>query len=311
MENIYHPLNRIKGSIVGYAIGDAIGASLEFQKTPKEQVTDFIPSPRKGLNAGQFTDDTQHLCLSLDSLIENEGEIIIDDIATRLKSWYRSGKARSIGRTTELAILNLIKGIDPKHSGINNPGSCGSLGIPRLIPYCLLSALLSYERKLSTSDEKNILGITHSHKDVFRMGSLIHYYLQEIMYGKTPLEVTTQIVDENEFLNRKTRKKLGVVLGLADSPVDPKVAIYTIGNTGYVEDVVYSSIYSSIKGKDFKEAVLFAVNGLGDSDSRGGLTGALKGLSVGYSQLPQEWKTNVEDSSMLQEKAIKLYRLSI
>lgn len=302
--------NRVKGSIVGFAIGDAIGGPVEFKKEPKP-VTDFQPAHSKGLKPGQYTDDTQHLLISIDSLLSNYGAINLDDISRRLRQWYGSGEARSIGRTTEQAIQNLRRGIDPRHSGINNPHSCGSLAIPRLIPYCLLSALLPYEQKLGSADERRILGITHAHPRVAKMGSLVHYYVQEIMHGKTPGESSYQIVKENEFLNRACRKKLEEVIGLVETNVDPKVAIQTIGESGFVEDVVYSAIYSAIKGKDFRDSVLIAANGFGDADSRASLTGALKGLELGYSSIPEDLRTRVENASLLESKAKQLYDLAI
>lgn len=300
-------LDKIKGSIVGFAIGDALGAPVEFAKNPKP-VTDFQPSYRKGLKSGQYTDDTQHLLISLNSLSENNWEINLDDIAAKLKKWYSNG-ARSIGRTTELAIQNLKKGIPPTKSGINNINACGSLALARLMPYCLHSSLLPYEQKLTSAEEKKILGVTHAHKKISRIGSLLHYYLQEMVYDKTVETTTFQIIDEDRFLNKKIRNKLERILSISQiDEIDSTSAIGVIGNSGYVEDVVYSAIYSALKSDNFKDSVLYAANGFGDADSRAAIAGALAGLQYGYSKIPQKWISELEDHELLEKKAKELYK---
>ena len=308
MTNKIDKLDRIIGSIIGFAIGDAIAAPVEFAKKA-EEVTGFIPAYKKGLKLGQYTDDTQHLLISLDSLTENHGEVNLEDIATRLKKWYSHG-ARSIGRTTELAIQNLKRGVPPEKSGIDNPNACGSLALPRLIPYCLFSALLPYEQKLTSGEEKRILGVTHAHKKVSNVGSLMHYYIQEMTHDRSAKATTLQIIDENDFLNRKTRKKLEEVLVLAESEEKPTDVIKKIGDSGYIEDVFYSALYCTLKSKNFKDSVLYAANGLGDADSRAAIAGTLSGLELGYSSIPQEWVLTLEDHKLLKKKAEELYMLS-
>jgi len=150
-------LDKIKGAILGFAIGDAMGAPVEFSKEPLT-IKGFEPSPKKGLQPGQYTDDTQHLELSLDSLLENSGEINLNDQADRLVKWYRSGDARSMGRTTEAAIKNLIEGAEPNRSGIDHIRSCGSLAIARLAPYSVLSAVNRHGYKITNPDTRKLLG---------------------------------------------------------------------------------------------------------------------------------------------------------
>tara|TARA_Y100000310_G_scaffold340737_1_gene437551 strand:- start:936 stop:1904 length:969 start_codon:yes stop_codon:yes gene_type:complete len=298
--------DRIKGSILGFAIGDALGAPVEFKKEANE-ITDFEPSPTKGLKAGQYTDDTQHLLISLDSFIENKGKINLEDHATKLKRWYNSGEARSLGYTTKKAIERLNQGISPEISGINNINACGSLALSRLIPYSLFSALSPYENKIKRKETRDILGTTHSHRIVLNMGELINYYIQEMVHGKSAEATTYQIVDENDFLNKKIRGKLNNIL--ESKNMDSLEAIKSMGNSGFVEDIVYSSLCAVLHGPNFRESLLNSVNSLGDSDSRAAITGSLYGLQVGYSRLPEDWKNKVEDSLLLNKKARKLYSL--
>ena len=299
------PCDRITGCIVGFAIGDALGAPLEFKKSG--HVEDFLPAPSKGLIAGQYTDDTQHLIISLDSLIENNGKINLEDQAERLKKWYNSGNARSIGYTTRRAIIRLKKGIPPESSGIEHINSCGSLALSRLIPYSLFSALYYHPQKIDRPKIRSILKITHGHPIVLDMGELINYYIQEMVHGKNAEATTYQIISEDKFLNRRIRRKLEFILNNKDDSL--QVMFRKIGNSGFVEEIVYSSLYSVLHGLDFRSSLLNSVNALGDSDSRGAITGALYGMQVGYSLLPKQWKEKIENSNLLVEKSQNLCKL--
>ncbi|CAF4564251.1 unnamed protein product, partial [Rotaria sp. Silwood2] len=61
-------LDRVIGSLIGLAVGDALGASVEFR--PRDYllhhpVSDMQKGGTWGLNAGQWTDDTSMaLCLA-------------------------------------------------------------------------------------------------------------------------------------------------------------------------------------------------------------------------------------------------------
>ena len=83
------------GSMLGMAIGDAMGARNEF-KTPRYGEKDLEnmgkgPGGHFKLQPGQWTDDTSMgLCIA-DSLIMNNGELSPHDIMHRFIAWWRGG----------------------------------------------------------------------------------------------------------------------------------------------------------------------------------------------------------------------------
>ena len=303
-----HNPNKVKGCILGFAIGDALGAPREFLKD-SPLVSKFEPAQRKGLRLGQFTDDTQLLEMGMDSLLAAQGEIDLQDHADRLIDWYKSGIARSMGRTTELAIQNLMNCIPYTQSGIDHINACGSLALARLLPYAIFSAINRSPYKMSQLDIRNILKVTHAHKKVYDMGRLVSYFIQEIANGKSPKETLDMILFERKFLNRSIRKKLGMVKDLSESSNEGYAAIQEIGESGFIEDVVFSSLYGSLKGGSFEEAVLISANGGGDTDSRAAFTGAFYGLDVGIQNIPRLLRHGLERSSELEKKAADLYYL--
>jgi ADP-ribosylglycohydrolase len=198
-------------------------------------------------------------------------------------------------------------------SGIDHINSCGALGMARLVPFSLISAINGYKtntsNKLQKKDIRKILGITHRHKKVCDMGLIFNYFIQEGMHGRSPKETIDMILFEDDFLNKKIRQKLKIAKQLSESKEDIYQTIQEIGNSGFVEDVMYSSIYSALKGSSFEESILISANGGGDSDSRAAITGALCGLETGVSEIPNHLKKGLERSEDLEKKARLLYYL--
>ena len=84
-------LDRYKGSLLGLAVGDALGTTLEFRSPGSfEPIDDMIGGGPFGLKPGQWTDDTSMaLCLA-ESLVECKAFNPTDQIQRYLR-WYHEG----------------------------------------------------------------------------------------------------------------------------------------------------------------------------------------------------------------------------
>jgi len=128
--------DRLLGSFLGLAIGDAVGTTVEFRaRDTFEPVTDMVGKGPFNLPAGYFTDDTSMaLCLA-ESLIEHP-QLDRNDLLNRFSKWYRegvnspTGRCFDIGATTSSAIVNW----ETTGSVLNNTGSwdAGNGSIMRL-----------------------------------------------------------------------------------------------------------------------------------------------------------------------------------
>jgi len=96
--------DRILGSLIGLAVGDALGASVEFrprQYLVEHPVHDMMTGGTWGLRAGQWTDDTSMaLCLAA-SLITYRGFNPYDQLV-RYKWWYKHGYLSSTGQCFDI-----------------------------------------------------------------------------------------------------------------------------------------------------------------------------------------------------------------
>ena len=137
-------LQRITGSLLGAAIGDALGMPNE-DLTQEErdryyggEIQDFKNpnenSPCRNLRAGQHTDDTQLIIATAESLIESGG-FNPGSLKNKLIDWLdMRDDGRYRGEATKQGIMNLKKGVSWRKAGVNKSG-CGSS--TRSIPFGL------------------------------------------------------------------------------------------------------------------------------------------------------------------------------
>ena len=131
-----------KGCLLGLAVGDALGTTLEF-KSPGSfaPLTDIEGGGPFALEKGQWTDDTSMaLCLAA-SLVECKGFDAQDQMHRYLR-WYREGYFSSkeycfdIGNTVRAALEKFEREREPL-AGLQDPRAAGNGSIMRLAPVVL------------------------------------------------------------------------------------------------------------------------------------------------------------------------------
>ena len=131
-------LDRCRGALLGLAIGDALGATVEFMLPGTfEPMTEILGGGPHGLMPGEWTDDTSMaLCLA-ESLIQCEG-FDAEDQLNRYVRWWKNGHLSStgicfdIGITTRAALEKFQETGQP--SGLTSPDTAGNGSIMRLAP---------------------------------------------------------------------------------------------------------------------------------------------------------------------------------
>jgi len=131
--------DRYRGCLLGLAVGDALGTTLEFSwPGDHKPLTDMVGGGPFGLKPGQWTDDTSMaLCLAT-SLVERGGFDPKDQMNRYLR-WYREGYLSctggcfDIGGTVRSALMRYEATGNP-YSGSTDPNSAGNGSIMRLAP---------------------------------------------------------------------------------------------------------------------------------------------------------------------------------
>ena len=283
-------VNKFKGSIMGLAVGDAVGTTLEFKEVGTfKHIKDMVGGGVFNLKSGQWTDDTSMALCLLDSLLKN-GFNKEDQIKTYLK-WYEKGYLSSngicfdIGITTKKAIDNYKlngKIVIEKNKNITSNGS-----IMRLAPIPLY--YLNKDENFIMNVASQSSETTHDSKICKDCCKYMAIIINRLVKGATKEQAMIRpnsifCEEVNEIINGSYKKN------------------FNIKTTGYVIDTLNSALWSFYNTKDFTTGLLNLVNLGGDSDTTGAVYGQIAGAYYGFNAIPEKWVNKIA----LKEKIFKM-----
>ena len=156
--------DRQRGCLLGLAVGDALGAAVEFQPPGSfEPVTGYRSGGPHRLGPGEWTDDTS-LALALADSIARVGWDL-NDQARRYVRWWRhgeysvNGRCFDIGTTTHAALSAFEQTGDARTSARPDSGRSGNGSIMRLAPVPIRFADLfpdDIERLTTLAEESSL-----------------------------------------------------------------------------------------------------------------------------------------------------------
>jgi ADP-ribosyl-[dinitrogen reductase] hydrolase len=266
------------GAFIGLAIGDAMGAPVEFSPPGTfEPVTGYREGGPFNLPSGYWTDDTsQAVCLA-ESFIHCNGQINLGDQMRRYSNWYEYGRNSSTGVCFDIGngTLRAIETFLVEGSlGLYPENSKGNGSLMRLSPVSIVYHKSSEGDAVAACDASS--STTHGHlaSDLCKdLGRLLHRYLN----------------------------------GTGEKP---EVSPEGIENSGYAPKSLNAALYHFGSTSSFEEAILQAVNYGDDSDTVAAITGQLAGAYYGYKAIPRRWISGLHDSERLLLIASTLYDLS-
>lgn len=95
---------RAIGSLVGLAIGDALGTTLEFSNRDEHSLhTEIVGGGPFAMQPGEWTDDTSMALCMADSLLAT-GKFDAKDLMDRFLGWWRRGENSSNGTCFDIGI---------------------------------------------------------------------------------------------------------------------------------------------------------------------------------------------------------------
>ena len=287
-------MSKVVDSIIGHAIGDAMGVPTEFcirERLQKHPVTKMIGYGQHPVPAGCFSDDTSMSLALIDSYI-NKGKFDYDDIMTNFYYWLHDAKFTATdkvfdaGRTCIQAIINYTKEIKPLDCGLKSENSNGNGSLMRILPV----ALYAYYRKLKESEivklTNDISSLTHAH-EISRLGCYI--YVRYIMFlldglSKTEAYDRTQKLKYKEY-SKESLEKYSRIL----KENIKKVPLDDISSSGYVVDTLEASLWCLLVHVNFEDTILEAINLGNDTDTIAAITGSMAGIIYGINSMPEEW----------------------
>jgi ADP-ribosyl-[dinitrogen reductase] hydrolase len=285
--------DRRRGALLGLAIGDALGAAVEFSPPGSfEPVTGFRAGGPHGLEAGEWTDDTS-MALALAASIAEVGWDL-NDQSRRYVRWWRhgeysvNGRCFDIGITTRAALSRFQQTGDARSSASTSESASGNGSIMRLAPIPIRFVHLFPDRisELAALAAESSIP-THASPQCLSACQYLALVLAGLMHG----------VERNEVLSPDWEPMRRLQ---ANHPLHPAVDEVAAGSfrrrsppaivgSGYVVKSLEASLWALHNADNFREAVLRAVNLGHDADTTGAVCGQLAGACWGVAGIPPEW----------------------
>lgn len=305
-------------TLVGCAIGDALGNSFEMKLANYQPLVEWDGLFKEGGTfwwgqPGQYTDDTLMSMALTASLLEHRG-YNPDDAAQKYLAWMESGNTRGIGGTTAAALTRVKLGAHHTESGLilNADGTpVGGNGTAMRASPIGLAYHHDLNRLLEVAMED--ASITHNSLEP-KLGSIAVALGTALLANRTvsPQSVVYQIADL--LPDSVLKSKLELVQKWLEQGTDLSTiateALAEIGTAGYVPETVGAAFFCLGASSNFKDCVVMAVKGGGDTDTTAAIAGALAGTWYGVEGIPEEYNS-VENRELLQILTDELINIEI
>jgi len=278
--------DRALGAYLGLALGDALGATVEFM-TPREIAYQFashggvhrhiVGGGWLKLAPGQVTDDTTMSLALGQALLEGRARGLDFDthlIADGFVTWWRA-RPVDCGNTCRRGIARYLR--DGSVAGPPNAGDGGNGALMRNLPVVLatLGDDAAFAR-VSLAQAR----VTHHHAfsdaAVLGIGQLLRALLAGADGAATEAQIRQWVAAHPAFR------------------FDP----YPGRASAYVVDTVQTVLHCFSAHADFEDAVVAAVNRGEDADTNGALVGMLAGARCGAGALPRRWLSRLQGSTL-------------
>ena len=327
--------SRFRGSLLAGAIGDALGAPVEF--LPLDEIVDrFGPHGPENLEegtfpAGSFTDDTQMTLFVAEGLIRSvnqqrkrgtnpdiavmlnahwrwlttQGETPMGDVdPDTLHSWLTEipglNQNRAPGRTCIGALCSGELGT-PENS-LNNSKGCG--GVMRIAPV----GLAWHGDPFRFGCE--VAALTHGHPTGWLASGCLAQIIHEIVNGADLDTAVDRAITElachpghEETLRALERAEAFAAMG-EGTPEE----VEGLGAGWIAEEALAISVFCAEVSPDLESAIRLAVTHSGDSDSTGCITGHILGALHGVEAVPRRWLDQLDLRDVVDRVAVDLYR---
>ncbi len=299
--------DKFLGSIIGCAIGDAIGEQA-FLHTTKEELCYVIEKSEQLY----YTDDTAMTIAIIKSILEI-GDIEEKHLGDKfsIEFYIEPWRGYAPGPPTVFDMVRK-KGISYSKAAsmlFDGQGSFGNGAAMRVAPigifYHDLPPEVLYEKaRLSAL-------VTHSHPvgidgaavQAMAIAMAIKMHPEDYFFREDFIEYLIQFSRTNQI-----RDKMKIVKDLIEQDLSPKMAIIKLGRSVAVHESMPFSVYSFLKHYDsFEECLFCAVLHGGDRDTLGAMACSISGAYLGIRNIPEKWIKKLENFSYINDLCLELY----
>ncbi|MCU0639466.1 MAG: ADP-ribosylglycohydrolase family protein [Candidatus Krumholzibacteria bacterium] len=315
--------DRIRGTIYGQAIGDALGLGTEF--LTKSAVRKYYPrgladydqiirdGHRRKWKEGSWTDDTDQMLCIMESIIDRR-EVDTKDIALRLYRWVASGAA-DVGNTVH-SVISQPGFLDDPHRASESVWEKSGRSAAANGGVMRTSVLGVWDYRYPSRVRENAAKVCRiTHHDPRCVGSCVVVCLaiSAILRGVTSIdELFEDAYDEGALHDPRIAEYLDRSKGSLDAldldeGLDPEAG--SNGSIGYTLKALGAAFWAMKHSLSFEGGISKVIHEGGDADSNGAVTGALLGALFGFSEIPGRLVSSLRGRARLEEKTVRLLKL--
>jgi ADP-ribosylglycohydrolase len=296
------------GMIYGVALGDALGAPVEFEMLSRIR-EEYGPRGIQELpEPARFTDDTQ-LTLALAEALVAAGHLdlgaVMEAVSREFVAWLHSQEdprnVRSPGGSCLYGARQLAAGAPWWQSGKPNSKGCGAAMRVAPVGYLYQHDLPKLRRVAADT------AIATHHHPAAQVAAVAAAFLVKLALDRMPPEgfvaaLKGEISGQNRSVDLAL-KRLEEALAMTSSDA----ALEHIGEGWVAEEAVLAALYCFLQAPgDFRMVIRLGANTQGDSDSIASIAGGISGAFLGIEALPRDWVARIEKSAYLADVARRL-----
>ena len=328
--------SRFRGCLLAGAVGDALGAPVEYMSLSRICTTfgstgirDYVKfAGRKGA----ISEETQMALFSAEGLIRGslhktseanssysyhaaiayqrwlltQGESNEHGLSSldATSGWLYDVKAlhsrRAPGRTCRAALRSATA---IGQSALNTSKGCG--GVMRVAPAGLFATTVEESFELGCQ----LAAQTHGHPTGWLSGGAMAVMVTILKQGAQLPEAIDSALKclADKQGHQEVTAALELAVELDRAGVDHDQAIAQLGRGWLAHEALAIAAYCVLRAPDMLEGIVLAINHDGDSDATGAMAGSLLGVMLGEASIPAPWLKRLELRKVITEVADDLY----
>jgi ADP-ribosylglycohydrolase len=298
--------DRYRGAMIGMAVGDAIGTTIEFSPARTKFVYDMVGGGVFQLPVGAWTDDTSMaLCLAESLILQQQFDAV--DQMRRYTWWNDRGYFSStdscfdIGVTTSQALYQFRRDGNP-YAGSTDERSAGNGSLMRLAPIPLM---YGYDDALCVQYARDSSRTTHGAPQAVDACEVYALLIAGALRGMNHAQLCAEPTYAPLTKHSWHPAVAPVVAGSYRHRQPPEI----IGD-GYVVNSLEASLWAIYHNSTFADAILAGVNLGQDADTTGAVVGQLAGALYGESAIPVRWRKRLVKYDVIAWRADELLKLA-
>ena len=304
-------LDKLKGTIYGQAIGDALGLGTEgmtdedmawkYPNGIRHYSDIFQDRHRKRWKIGDWTDDTDMMLCIANAVIKDKG-VNYTSIARNFKEWA-DGEPMGIGETN-YKVLSFGDYVEKPFDAskmlweMSHQKSAANGGVMR-------TSIVGLFPKAVEECAVNICRLTHYDPRCVGSCAIVSLLIHSLVYEEEKLSYH-KIVDIAQKYDSRIREYIDLSLNTDIRALE----LQDWDSVGYTLKTLAAGLWAYWNASSFEEGLLSVVRAGGDADTNAAVACAILGAKFGISAIPQEYIDGLIYKEQLDEVVSGMIELS-